>query len=108
MEKRIGIIGAGVAGLHLGLYLRQHDISATIITDRTAEQIARGRLPNTAAHFALTIDREKMLASITGPTHNSTIPVITTASAAARHASNFVAPSRGRAAQSTIASTCRN
>jgi 2-polyprenyl-6-methoxyphenol hydroxylase-like FAD-dependent oxidoreductase len=61
MEKRIGIIGAGVAGLHLGLYLRQHDTSATIITDRTAEQIARGRLPNTAAHFALTIDREKML-----------------------------------------------
>ena len=48
MEKRIGIIGAGVAGLHLGLYLRQHDTSATIITDRTAEQIARGRLPNTA------------------------------------------------------------
>jgi 2-polyprenyl-6-methoxyphenol hydroxylase-like FAD-dependent oxidoreductase len=43
MEKRIGIIGAGVAGLHLGLYLRQHDTSATIITDRTAEQIARGR-----------------------------------------------------------------
>jgi thioredoxin reductase len=45
MEKRIGIIGAGVAGLHLGLYLRQHETSATIITDRTAEQIARGACP---------------------------------------------------------------
>jgi 2-polyprenyl-6-methoxyphenol hydroxylase-like FAD-dependent oxidoreductase len=61
MEKRIGIIGAGVAGLHLGLYLRQHDIDVTIISDRTADQIARARLPNTAAHFAVTIAREKML-----------------------------------------------
>jgi len=61
MEKRIGIVGAGVAGLHLGLYLRQHAISVTIVSDRTAEQIARARLPNTAAHFAVTIDRERML-----------------------------------------------
>jgi 2-polyprenyl-6-methoxyphenol hydroxylase-like FAD-dependent oxidoreductase len=61
MEKRIGIIGAGVAGLHLGLYLRQHDIDVTIISDRTAQQISKSRLPNTAAHFAATIEREKML-----------------------------------------------
>lgn len=61
MEKRIGIIGAGVAGLHLGLYLRQHDIDVTIVSDRSAEQLARSRLPNTAAHFAVTIDRERML-----------------------------------------------
>ena len=61
MEKRIGIIGAGVAGLHLGLYLRQHDIDVTIISDRTAEQISKSRLPNTAAHFAATIESEKML-----------------------------------------------
>ena len=61
MEKRIGIIGAGIAGLHLGLYLRQHDIDVTIVSDRTADQITKARLPNTAAHFAVTIDREKML-----------------------------------------------
>jgi hypothetical protein len=61
MEKRIGIIGAGIAGLHLGLYLRQHGIGVTIVSDRTAEQITKSRLPNTAAHFAVTIDREKML-----------------------------------------------
>jgi 2-polyprenyl-6-methoxyphenol hydroxylase-like FAD-dependent oxidoreductase len=51
----------GIAGLHLGLYLRQHDIDVTIVSDRTAEQITKSRLPNTAAHFAVTIDREKML-----------------------------------------------
>jgi 2-polyprenyl-6-methoxyphenol hydroxylase-like FAD-dependent oxidoreductase len=61
MEKRIGIIGAGIAGLHLGLYLRQHGIGVTIVSDRTAEEITKSRLPNTAAHFAVTIDREKML-----------------------------------------------
>jgi 2-polyprenyl-6-methoxyphenol hydroxylase-like FAD-dependent oxidoreductase len=61
MEKRIGIIGAGVAGLHLGLYLRQHDVDATIISDRTADQIAKARVPNTAAHFAVTIERERLL-----------------------------------------------
>jgi len=61
MERRIGIIGAGVAGLHLGLYLRQHGINTTIISDRTPDQIAQGRLPNTAAHFAVTIERERLL-----------------------------------------------
>jgi len=59
--KQIGIIGAGIAGLHLGLYLRQHDIDVTIVTDRTAEQYSKARLLNTAAHFAVTIEREKVL-----------------------------------------------
>ena len=61
MEKRIVIIGAGVAGLHLGLYLRQHGVDTTIITDRTADQVANSRLPNTAAHFAVTLERERQL-----------------------------------------------
>ncbi len=39
MNKRIGIIGAGTAGLQLGLFLRQHGIETTIYTDR------RRRLP---------------------------------------------------------------
>jgi 2-polyprenyl-6-methoxyphenol hydroxylase-like FAD-dependent oxidoreductase len=61
MGKRIGIVGAGVAGLHLGLQLRQHDIDVTIMSDRTGDQFAKGRLPNTAAHFAGTLEREKCL-----------------------------------------------
>ena len=61
MKKRIGIVGAGVGGLHLGLHLRQHDIDVTIISDRTADQFAKARLPNTAAHFAATLERERSL-----------------------------------------------
>lgn len=61
MSKQIGIIGAGTAGLHLGLYLRQHDVEATIITDRAPEAYAGARLPNTVAHHAVTIERERAL-----------------------------------------------
>ena len=32
MNKSIGIIGAGIAGLHLALYLQKHGIEATVIT----------------------------------------------------------------------------
>ena len=61
MERHIGIIGAGVAGLHLGLYLRRHGVDTTIITDRTADQFAASSLPNTVAHFAPTLERERQL-----------------------------------------------
>jgi 2-polyprenyl-6-methoxyphenol hydroxylase-like FAD-dependent oxidoreductase len=61
MSKRIGIIGAGTAGLQLGLFLRQHDIEATIYTDRRPEDYAAGRLPNTVAHHAVTVERERAL-----------------------------------------------
>jgi 2-polyprenyl-6-methoxyphenol hydroxylase-like FAD-dependent oxidoreductase len=61
MKKHIGIIGAGVAGLHLGLLLRQHGVEATIITDRNPEQIAGMRLLNTVAHHHITLDRERSL-----------------------------------------------
>ncbi|WP_007026782.1 styrene monooxygenase subunit StyA [Saccharomonospora iraqiensis] len=57
----IGIIGAGVAGIHLGLLLRQHDIPVTIYSDRTGEQLAGGRLPNTVAHHDTTVRREQAL-----------------------------------------------
>jgi 2-polyprenyl-6-methoxyphenol hydroxylase-like FAD-dependent oxidoreductase len=44
--KNIGIVGCGIAGLHLGLFLRKHGISATIYSDRSPEQIRAGRIPN--------------------------------------------------------------
>jgi 2-polyprenyl-6-methoxyphenol hydroxylase-like FAD-dependent oxidoreductase len=52
--KNIGIIGAGVAGLHLGLQLRQHDIPVTIYTNRTPEQVRDGRVMNSVAHMHVT------------------------------------------------------
>ncbi|MES1939310.1 hypothetical protein T5B8_03671 [Salinisphaera sp. T5B8] len=61
MTKRIAIIGAGTAGLHLGLLLRQHDIPVTIITDRKPADMASGRLLNTVAHHHVTLAREKAL-----------------------------------------------
>jgi 2-polyprenyl-6-methoxyphenol hydroxylase-like FAD-dependent oxidoreductase len=57
----IGIVGSGIAGLHLGLYLLQHDVPTTIYTETTAEQIASGRLPNTVGHHHCTLDRERLL-----------------------------------------------
>jgi 2-polyprenyl-6-methoxyphenol hydroxylase-like FAD-dependent oxidoreductase len=61
MGKHIGIIGAGVAGLHLGLLLRQHGVDATIITERNPDEIAKMRLMNTVAHHYVTLDRERSL-----------------------------------------------
>lgn len=57
----IGIIGAGVAGLHLGLHLLQQDLDVTIITNRTAEQVRDGKIMNSVAHMSATIDIERTL-----------------------------------------------
>ncbi|MGZ4170232.1 MAG: styrene monooxygenase/indole monooxygenase family protein [Solirubrobacteraceae bacterium] len=57
----IAIVGSGVSGLHLGLFLQQHDVPVTIYTDRSAEQIASGRLLNTVAHHHHTLEREREL-----------------------------------------------
>lgn len=61
MTKKVGIIGAGTAGLHLGLYLRKHDVDVTIFTDRKPDEYAGMRLLNTVAHHAVTIARENEL-----------------------------------------------
>ena len=61
MRKRIGIVGAGTAGLHLGLFLRQHDVDVTIFTDRKPAEYRGMRLLNTVAHHALTVARETAL-----------------------------------------------
>lgn len=61
MSKNIGIIGAGTAGLQLGLYLQQHGVQSTIYSDRTPEEYAAARLPNTVAHHAVTLQRERDL-----------------------------------------------
>jgi 2-polyprenyl-6-methoxyphenol hydroxylase-like FAD-dependent oxidoreductase len=61
MGKKIGIVGAGTAGLHLGLYLREHAVDVTIFTDREPSDYRGMRLLNTVAHHAVTIDREEAL-----------------------------------------------
>jgi hypothetical protein len=57
----IGIIGAGIAGLQLGLRLRQAGIAATIYTDRTADQLLASRIANIVLRSAPTRERERRL-----------------------------------------------
>lgn len=61
MSKSIGIVGAGIGGLHLALYLQKQGIMATVLTDRAPEQYAATRLMNTVAHHSVTIARENEL-----------------------------------------------
>ncbi|GAP36023.1 styrene monooxygenase subunit StyA [Piscinibacter sakaiensis] len=70
MDKRIAIVGGGVGGLHLGLYLLQHGIPVTIHTDRRPEELATGRLLNTVAHHAVTLAREAQLGVDHWPTED--------------------------------------
>ena len=67
-RKRIGIVGAGIAGLHLGLRLRQFGMDCTIITDRSPEQVAAGQLTNTVVHWPATLRRERVLQVCHWPT----------------------------------------
>lgn len=57
----IGIIGAGIAGLHLGLFLQQQGIKATIYTHTSAEAQLGSRLPNLVGRSAPTRERERLL-----------------------------------------------
>lgn len=57
----IGIVGAGVAGLHLALYLQQKGIVATLITDREPNAYRTAPLLNTVAHHNTTLEREAAL-----------------------------------------------
>jgi len=61
MHKKIGIVGAGTAGLHLGLLLRQHGVEVTLFTDRRPSEYGGMRLLNTVAHHAVTLARETAL-----------------------------------------------
>jgi 2-polyprenyl-6-methoxyphenol hydroxylase-like FAD-dependent oxidoreductase len=48
----IGIIGAGVAGLHLGLLLQKYGVAATIYAEKTPEQQLAGQLRNIVVRSA--------------------------------------------------------
>ncbi|OFB35896.1 monooxygenase [Mycolicibacterium sp. (ex Dasyatis americana)] len=61
MTKRIAIIGAGTAGLQLGLYLLSKGVQSTIFSDKKIEDYPNVRLLNTVAHHAVTIERERAL-----------------------------------------------
>ncbi len=57
----LGIVGSGIAGLHLALYLQKQGIKATVYSDRSADEIRSGRLPNTVALMGATRARDTAL-----------------------------------------------
>lgn len=61
MNKKIAIVGAGTAGLQLGLHLLQNGITPRLYTDRKPEDYAATRLMNTVAHHHVTVEREDAL-----------------------------------------------
>jgi Styrene monooxygenase A putative substrate binding domain len=58
----IGIVGGGLAGLHLALYLQKNGIGATLYAETTPDVQRKKRLPNTASHWRNTRERERYLA----------------------------------------------
>lgn len=57
----IGIVGAGTAGLHLGLKLLSQGISVTLYAEQEPSNLRSGRLLNTVTHHAPTRAREREL-----------------------------------------------
>ncbi|MCT9932127.1 NAD(P)-binding protein [Planotetraspora sp. A-T 1434] len=59
----IGVVGAGISGLTLALRLQQLGVDVTLYSESTADQMRRGRLPNTVARMKRTLARERALGS---------------------------------------------
>jgi Styrene monooxygenase A putative substrate binding domain len=57
----IGIVGTGIAGLHLALYLQQLGVSATLYADRTPDGLRASRLLNTQGFQGSTRARDASL-----------------------------------------------
>jgi 2-polyprenyl-6-methoxyphenol hydroxylase-like FAD-dependent oxidoreductase len=60
-DKSVAIVGAGVAGLHLGLHLLAYSIPVTLYSDRTPDQMRASRLPNSVAQMGRTLARNRAL-----------------------------------------------
>lgn len=59
--RKIAIVGAGQGGLLLGFGLLEMGYDVTLVSDRDAESILHGSLPNTAAIYADGLAHEKAL-----------------------------------------------
>jgi 2-polyprenyl-6-methoxyphenol hydroxylase-like FAD-dependent oxidoreductase len=59
--KKIAIVGAGQSGLQLGLSLLQSGHQVTLVSDRTAEQIRRGKVMSSQVLFHRSLEIERKL-----------------------------------------------
>lgn len=61
-KRKIAIIGAGQAGLQLAIFLlKQKNYTVTLYTDRSAEEIRRGRIMSSQVLFNAAVQKEKIL-----------------------------------------------
>ncbi|MFI6582867.1 styrene monooxygenase/indole monooxygenase family protein [Embleya sp. NPDC050493] len=59
--RKITIIGAGQAGLQLGIGLLDHGYRVTVVTDRTGAQIREGRIMSSQCMFGTALAHERTL-----------------------------------------------
>ncbi|MFF5209148.1 styrene monooxygenase/indole monooxygenase family protein [Streptosporangium sp. NPDC000396] len=59
--RRILIVGAGQAGLHLALGLLQNGYDVTVVSNRTPEEIRDGRVMSSQAMFGIALGHERNL-----------------------------------------------
>ncbi|MEV0971173.1 styrene monooxygenase/indole monooxygenase family protein [Microtetraspora glauca] len=59
--RRILIVGAGQSGLHLALGLLRHGYDVTVVSNRTPEDIAGGRVMSSQAMFGTALAHERAL-----------------------------------------------
>lgn len=57
----IGIVGAGISGLHLTLRLQQIGVETVLYAERGPDEIAKGRPSNLVVRFGHTRERERLL-----------------------------------------------
>ncbi|HEX6471315.1 MAG TPA: styrene monooxygenase/indole monooxygenase family protein [Streptosporangiaceae bacterium] len=57
----IGIVGAGISGLHLALRLQQLGVPTALYAERGPDEIAEGRPSNLVVRFGHTLERERLL-----------------------------------------------
>src|ERR1700733_10226709 len=62
MARDVGIVGAGIAGLHLGLFLlQQRGIEPTIYAEHTPDEMRGARLPSTTALYGTVREHMRQL-----------------------------------------------
>jgi flavin-dependent dehydrogenase len=59
--RKILIVGAGQAGLHLALGLLKNGYDVTVVSNRTAEDIRDGRVMSSQAMFGIALGHERAL-----------------------------------------------
>lgn len=59
--RKITIIGAGQSGLQLGIGLLQHGYEVKLITNKTAEEVAEGRVLSSQCMFDMALQNERDL-----------------------------------------------